>query len=419
MTAVVLVFVGTLIVSAFYDAGSMQIWLILVSIMSFINLLDFGFSPNFTRYISYAKFGFIKKGREEKQKITFDIHGIRSFGLIAYSTIFVLGSIGGIIYLYYINKDLKLSHVQFIVILAVVGFCIPFRSFYKYISSIFIGEGRILTNSMIDLTINVMVLLIIVFASLIQTQIAYVALFRYLIMPLAVIIMFVREGFWGQASFSLKALPGDVRTDVMRSSLRTGIGSLINKGLIIFITVSSVGYLATIDSNELLFSLQILNAAQAGAVIYTTIQSRKLAHNASQDDKLFLRKCGVNLLISVFAFTFFAALGYAFSLGYQTFFDRPSMVPSVGKFALCALGYGVETANIVILLFVAFRGLIVTHYICFLQSLAILVFYLVLSSEVSTAWFYYQLFLVGPLLVGLPAGIIALTRVVHLRKATQ
>lgn len=409
--SVVVMFSLTFLVSIRYDEYAVQLWLLVANVMSVINLLDFGLTPNYTRFCSYASCGFRRVGSGPRRDFGFKLQEVCSTGIYMYIFAFICSSIFGWFYFKHVTAGADNS--SSLAVLVSVALLIPSLGFYKYICATFVGAGRVLVKNVSDAVLALLLLCGVGYSVFVEQPIESVIFLRYLV-PLLLVsglllyVVFFRAGipFWRFGSLPLAR-------ELYSSSLKTGVGAMLSKGTLLFVTAWSVKELVVIASSQLLFTVQIAFAAQGLAVTFASVQSKKIAKNVGDSNLNFRVSCFRIMGYSLSIFLFVTAFGYAAGRFIPEMFGRVALVGSIQYYAILVAGLFVELINIVLLLFVSFRGLIVTHILCFLQMLVYFMYLFVFKDYLDTEVVYYSIFMVGPLLVGLPISILSYRRVMR------
>lgn len=294
------------------------IWAIFISITAMVNMLDFGFSPSFTRNVTYIFSGVnkLEKTGISEQKIELGINFqllsdiilsmkwfYKRIALAALLSLSVLGSL----YLFYIlNTNYNSDKVEVWISWAIFCFVNTYNIYTLYYDSLMLGSGKVMRNKQI----------------IIVSQIGYLTTALALILSGAGIVGIVAaqfvsliiKRFLSYKSFftpqlrnelplaEVKSVKEIIRV-IMPNSIKIGITSIGSfLGYESVIIVGSL-YLPLEQLASYGISIQIIGVIASLGMVYYSSYMPKVAFLRVQKDLLKIRKIywiSVFILLSVF-----------------------------------------------------------------------------------------------------------------------
>lgn len=396
-------FLMTFWVSLKYEKTDFQLWLLVANIMNVVTLLDFGLTPNYTRFCSYASCGYRRIGAGHREKFVFKLNEVCSTAFYMYLLSFLLSSLTGFLYLKIVTPNLGNS--SSLKIFVTVILLIPCVGFYKYVCATFVGAGEIFVKSIGDAALSLLLLVVTGCALKNIDDIEIVIILRYSV-PLLIVVGLLLYALMRGVNLTFQG-SFQVARELYYSSIKTGIGTLLSKGTLLCVAGLSSSKLSVVASSQLLFSVQVAFAAQGLAITFASVQSKRIAKDAGGSNSEFKKSC-VNIIShSLVICTLFFVFGYLGGKYIPEISGRDSMVGAVKYYIILIVGILVELLIIIMLMFIAYRGRIITHILCFFQMLLYFCYLFIFKEYLHLELIYYSIFLIGPIFVGLPCLIVA------------
>ncbi len=412
----VLLFLTPIALSNFTPPDS-ALWLVYLTLFSFILLFDMGFSPTFVRIFGYTLSGRkIIDLRQESPPIAenecqnwIEIRGIyhfmtRVYLVLAGITILISASIGSYLVANTINSSLE-SELAW----QAWTFTVLFGAAALYVtcySAFLQGMNQVALVQRTQLLINIVQIATTAIIMLKTYSIVYSALnYQFWMIISGLLVRRQAHKLYKAHIFSLKdkAIEGTLRTLIIKCAWRSGIGIMLSTGVIQFIALTVASLSSAIQTTQYLLVLQIVRSVGAFSAVPFYSKLPLFSKLYAENNNKILFKNVSNGMRQVMLMYFIGNL-ILWTMGPWLFNVIGSQVefPSRDLLLLLILGFAIERFSAMHMQFYSLTNHIIWHKINFITGLFILfsTFFL-FNVGLSNTYFAWAIFL-GNVFVFLP-----------------